>query len=165
MLPGGDALEEAAASGAPGLGVAPGHAALLLHAPGAVGVLQGDALPARGDLVAAAAVQLDGLDLVVRHHHQLRAVQRAPHAHHVQVLDGDVVWKHLDLLDHHRSHFFARVVRRRVQRLDHLAVVGADEDDVVFLAVRRRHLRVDSDFGEAIPGKLRRINIYLKKKQ
>jgi hypothetical protein len=151
VLSRGDALQETAASGSPSTLAAASDAAPLLDAPGAVRVLQRDALSARGDLVAAAAVQLDGLDLVVRDHHQLGVVQRTVHAHHVQVLDWDVVWKHLDLLDHHWTHVGARVEGRGVQSLDHLAVVGADEDDVVLFVVGGHHLRVYGDFREAVP--------------
>ena len=61
-----------------------------------------------------------------------------------------VGWERLYLLDHHRTDLVLGIGRFGVDSLYHLAVVRADEEDVVGLAAGRLHLRVHRDLREPV---------------
>ena len=84
--------------------------------------MEQDRVPARGDGRRVAATQRDRLNLIVRDDNQPRSVVLVG-LHHLQVGDGCLGVKHLNLLDDDGSDVADRVVRLRVDGPDHFAFV------------------------------------------
>uniref|UniRef100_A0A2M4DLJ4 Putative secreted protein n=1 Tax=Anopheles darlingi TaxID=43151 RepID=A0A2M4DLJ4_ANODA len=98
----------------------------VLIIPDTVRILQIQTLAARLETVLVAGVQGQCNDLARSDHDQCRVALRDG-----QLTDLGTGWERLRFTDHHRPHIVRCVRRQDVNELDHLTIVGTDEDHIV----------------------------------